>query len=196
MSEQTDQPQDTQPIAPEGTQKAVPAVVPVPTRDVTPATPRPKRVRLTHRQRVFIAEYVRTWNGAKAARLAGYTPRSAEVMSCKMLKAPKIIGEIDARLKRLHVTPEQVLSRLGEMASVNIADFVQADGTANWKTVEERGYLVKSFESTKHGHKLELHDALRALELIGKAHKLFGNDSAQANVAVQFIVSGVSADKI
>ncbi|MGO9246005.1 MAG: terminase small subunit [Verrucomicrobiia bacterium] len=166
---------------------------PVPSGDITLAIPRPKRVRLTHRQRVFIAEYVRTWNGAKAARLAGYTHRSAEVMSCKMLKDPKILAEIDAHLKRLHLTPDEVLSRLAAIAGADFADFLDEQGNVDIEKVKAQGELVRSLEQKQHGCKLELHDPQRALETIAKILGMTRDTQPQTGTAIQFNVN-VSGD--
>jgi phage terminase small subunit len=161
------------------------AIQPVPDGDVTLATPRPKRVRLTHRQRLFVAEYARTWNTRKSAIFAGYSLKTAGSQGCQLLKNPKIAGAVATAMKDLQISPDQVLSRWAAIANCSIADFLDERGNVDIEKVKANGQVVKSLEQKGHGFKLELHDALRALELIGKAHKLFGNDSAQANVAIQ-----------
>ena len=51
--------------------------------------------RYTKKQRVFMIEYLKYWNGAKAARRAGYSRRCAHQQAYENLKKPKIRQAID-----------------------------------------------------------------------------------------------------
>jgi phage terminase small subunit len=164
----------------------------------TSAEPKPKRARtpgMTGQQREFLCHYIKCWNAAKAARRAGYSPHTAHVIGSKLLRNPRIQAALLPALKASHLMPEHVLSRLAAIAGADFSDFLSADGSIDLEKIKSQGHLVKSFENTKHGVKLELHDALRALELIGKAQRLF-NDSAQSNeVNIQFNVA-VSGEEV
>ncbi|MHC4103893.1 MAG: terminase small subunit [Planctomycetota bacterium] len=51
--------------------------------------------RYTKKQRVFMIEYLKYWNGAKAARRAGYSRRCAHQQAYENLRKPKIRRAID-----------------------------------------------------------------------------------------------------
>ncbi len=51
--------------------------------------------RYTKKQRVFMVEYLKYWNGAKAARRAGYSRRCAHQQAYENLRKPKISRAID-----------------------------------------------------------------------------------------------------
>ena len=51
--------------------------------------------RYTKKQRVFMIEYLKCWNGAKAARRAGYSRRCAHQQAYENLRKPKIRRAID-----------------------------------------------------------------------------------------------------
>lgn len=165
---------------------------PVPARDVTLATPRPKRVRLTHRQRLFVAEYARTWNTRKSAIFAGYSLKTAGSQGCQLLKNPKIAGAVATAMKDLQISPDHVLSRLAAVANCSIADFLDEHGNPDIEKVKANGQLVKALEQKGRGYKLELHDALRALEVMAKILGMT-RETQQTGTAIQFNVN-VSGD--
>jgi hypothetical protein len=77
------------------------------------------------------------------------------------------------------MSADQVLIRLREVADADISDIVDIDDkgipSLNLKKAKEQGkmHLIKSIIPTSNGIKVELHDSLKALELIGKHHALF-----------------------
>jgi phage terminase small subunit len=50
-------------------------------------------------QRRFVAEFVVDCNGTQAARRAGYSPKTAHVQACVLLKNPKVWAAIEAQLE-------------------------------------------------------------------------------------------------
>lgn len=97
----------------------------------------------TPKERLFIAEIQRDWNGTQAAIRAGYSEASAKDIAYELLRKPKIIDKICAamakRSQRAEVDAAWVLARL-----------VEVEGEA---------------ASAEKGNRLH---RLRALELIGK----------------------------
>lgn len=55
---------------------------------------------LTHRQWLFIQEYLRDLNGRAAARRAGYGPGAASSVASRMLRQPHVRGVLDAAMER------------------------------------------------------------------------------------------------
>src|SRR5665213_1279037 len=78
----------------------------------------------TPKQQVFVAEYLVTLNASEAAARAGYSPRSAHVMGCLLLKQPRIAAAIRdgmaARAARIGVAADQVVAKLARVAFSDI----------------------------------------------------------------------------
>ena len=129
---------------------------------------------MRRRQKVFIEEYLRCWNATKAAKIAGYSEDTAYSQGRRLLSNVEVRAEIDRRLSEKAMSADEVLARLEEHAKVDLADFIKRGGGIDWEAVEKKGYLVKKI---KHhvgmSSEIELVDSQRALELIGKAHRLF-----------------------
>ena len=106
-------------------------------------------MKLSRRQRRFVAEYVASLNGTQSAIRAGYGKRGARVTACRLLTNPNIAAAIDdahaQRFQELDVTTKRILS---ELASVGFVDIE--------RTTKIRGY-----------------EKVRALELLGRHMRLF-----------------------
>ena len=106
-------------------------------------------VKLTGKQEAFCLFYVgeASFHGTKAARLAGYkgTDHSLGVIASQNLVKLSIRNRISNLMGELAMSAEEALGRLAAIA---------------------RGGKYGS-------EKISVRDALRALELIGKTHKLF-----------------------
>ncbi len=148
---------------------------------------------LTKKEQAFVYEYVKDFNGTKAAQRAGYSednPRAASVTASRMLTKANIMRAIRALVSERAMSADEVLDRLARIARGTIEPFITKGNAINLKTVEAQAEigLVRSFQegTAKVGAKLELHDALKALELIGKANGALTNikDSLLANLDV------------
>ena len=136
---------------------------------------------LTKKQRVFIEEYLQCWNAAEAARRAGYSERTARTQGSKLLTKVDIVEAIQKRIEEKAMSADEVLVRLADQARVSLDDFVTIYGTgkSEWnldlpKIIREgNSHLIKSLTPTQYGLKVELHDKQKALELLGRHHKLF-----------------------
>ena len=56
---------------------------------------------LTPKQKAFADEYIKCGNATAAARRAGYSEKTAEVIGCENLKKPNISEYISERLKKI-----------------------------------------------------------------------------------------------
>ena len=132
--------------------------------------------RLTGKQRAFVNEWFKDFNGVKAAGRAGYQGNywTLAAIASENLKKPKIKAELERRWAIHGITAEEVIARLSAMARSNIADFVGAHGAIDWDAVKARGELVKKVVHRKgQESQIELYDAKGALELVGKTMGLF-----------------------
>ncbi len=113
----------------------------------------PAKARFTLRQGLFIDFFVgeANFNGAEAARLAKYSPRTARYMAYENLSKPHIAREIKRRLDLMGLSEDEVKGRLGQMAR----------GEIPTKTVDKDGEVTKVF------------DERQALENVARIHGMF-----------------------
>lgn len=78
---------------------------------------------LTRKQRVFVANYLKCWNAAKAARDSGYSEKTAYAIGSELLRKPEIKASIDAALTDLHMSAEEALARETEIGRVGVGFF-------------------------------------------------------------------------
>lgn len=145
------------------------------------------------RHEFFIECYLRSFNGTLAYMEAypDSTYDAASVSAHRLLRNDKIRAELERRFKSATMGKFEVLERLKAVANANLLPFIKIedDGTIlfNFKDPDAKRhlYLVKKIKSNKKERikgdevsneqwvEVELHDALKALELIGKYHALF-----------------------
>ena len=79
--------------------------------------------KLSPRQEKFVEHYSLCGNAAEAARLAGYSPRSAKVQACRLTNDNRVIAEITKRQKayqrELQITKDDVLA--GLLSAIQLA---------------------------------------------------------------------------
>jgi len=142
----------------------------------------------TDKQRRFVEEYCRDFNGAAAARRAGYSEKGAKKAANRNLNDPDIRGAIDERLEQLAMSAEEATKRMADIARGDIGQFFEVieyekeldDGTTETRTtlaldeeavIENGAGLIKQVSFNESGRlKLKLYDAQKALRLILKAH--------------------------
>ncbi len=134
--------------------------------------------KLSAKQRAFITEYMKHFNATKAAIAVGYAENSAHVRGSELVNNSKISDEIDRRLKERALSKEGVVQRLSELATVDLEDIFDFPGNLpifNAEKARERGvlHLIESIKVTDKYVEIKFPDSLKALELIGKYHKLF-----------------------
>jgi phage terminase small subunit len=131
---------------------------------------------LTDKQRVFVEEYLKTWNATDAARRAGY--KDPEQAGYENKRKQEVATLIQQRLTSLKLSADEVLARLSEMATSDLGDFLMPRGkgvSLDLKRAKDAGklHLLKKYSKTKQGVSIELYDAKDALVQIGKYHGLF-----------------------
>lgn len=155
-----------------------------------------KKHGLSAKQFAFCEAYLETLNATEAARRAKYQASSAAVFGVighENLRKPKIKAYIEARLGELTMPAEEVLVRLSQQAKgADVTDFaemvtIHEIGEDGEKVVSDirlnidlekihdlgLGHLIKKISQTGSGISIEWHNPQKALELLGKYHKLF-----------------------
>ena len=119
---------------------------------------------LTPKQRRFADQYLgpARGNATEAARMAGYSDAEVSGYNCKQNQA--IRAYIDERLNSETLSSAEVLAELTAIARAEWRNFVQ----------ERTNYKGETLDS-----RLDLGDKVKALELLGKYHKLFTEKQEQ-----------------
>ena len=94
---------------------------------------------LTPKQQLFVDYYIIYWNATKAAKLAGYSEKTAQAIGSENLTKPLIKEAIDRALKerseRIKVDADWLLTHLSDMLKADIADIL--DELGDFKPIKE-----------------------------------------------------------
>lgn len=137
-----------------------------------------KEIRKTLRgkQRAFAEYYVgeARFNGTKAAKMAGYSEKTATVIASENLSKPNIRGYIDKILEDRLLSGAEVLDRIRQIADADLGDLFDDDGNLDVKSAKEKGLLqfVKSYSISQRGERVVLYDKHEALRDLAKHYKL------------------------
>ncbi|NLF00669.1 MAG: terminase small subunit [Anaerolineales bacterium] len=152
--------------------------------------------RLSTRRRVFVEEYLTCWNGAEAARRAGYSERTADRQASRLLSLAEIQAYVQQRISEKAMGADEVLLRLTEQARGEIAAYLAADGSVDLEHLlaDGKGHLVKGTRRDRQGNLVvEFYDAQAALTLLGRHHRLF-SDQVQLSGEVDIDIHDYRAE--
>ena len=79
---------------------------------------------LGNKRRVFVEEYLTCWNATEAALRAGYSAKTSKSQGSRLLTNVDISAEIERRLGEKHVSSDEALSLLADMACGDLGDFM------------------------------------------------------------------------
>jgi hypothetical protein len=141
------------------------------------------------------------FNGAKAARMAGYSERSARQIASELLTFPDVKVAVDARMKALVMSADEVLGRLSEQARADISPYLTSREGALYSLyldldrlkADGLGHLIKEIWETPEGIRVKIHDAQAALVQLGRYHKLFVDQVDLKSGGKPITVSNVQA---
>jgi len=150
--------------------------------------------KLTNKERIFCHEYIVDWNGAKAARLAGYSEKTVYVTACENLTKPHIKQYINYIKNNLEeesgISKLRNLKELAKIAYSSIAhlhntwierkefDSLTDDQKAAIETIETKTVTMNYDESTKEVEyvKISLYSKQAAIQEI---NKMMGYNAAE-----------------
>jgi phage terminase small subunit len=132
------------------------------------------------REQAFILYYTgeALFNGAEAARLAGYAENSARITASKLLTKPNVLAAVTARIDELTMKSDEVMVRISEQGRGDLGKFI---GLKEKEIAEHpQSRLLKSYEHTISGVgagreekiKIELYSAQAALFQLWKHHQI------------------------
>lgn len=136
----------------------------------------------SRRELAFIDEYFLCGlRGADAARRLG--SKQPRQYAHRMLTNHNVLAEIDRRLGQKKLSANEVLARLSDMATSNIADFADIKDASDLKRYRRKTHVIKKFKRKITRDKktemeweeleLELYPADAALVNVGRHYKLF-----------------------
>lgn len=98
----------------------------------------PKKT-LTRKQQVFIDEYLKCFNGAEAARRAGYSEKTARTIASDLLSEVDISEQIQARIAEVHMSADEALKLTADIARGDIGDLIDDNGLLDIRTARTKG---------------------------------------------------------
>jgi len=164
--------------------------------------------RLTEKQKRFCEEYLIDLNATQAAIRAGYSEKTANEQSARLLANVKVQAYIyelrERQSRRTEITADRVLEELAAIAFSDRSKFskvtdrqhVSFTPTDELSDTERRS--IAGIIEGRNGIEIKSYDKLRALELIGKHIGMFNKcDSDAPDVPVRVIISprGDSTDE-
>lgn len=79
---------------------------------------------MNKRQEVFVQEYLKDFNATRAAKVAGYSEKTAYSIGQENLKKPEIAEAIRAEISTRAMGADEVLTRLADIARGDVADLM------------------------------------------------------------------------
>jgi len=127
--------------------------------------------KLTWKEKAFLDEYMKDFNGAAAARRAGYSENSAKEIAYEILTKPHIKAELQRRYEAGRMSPEDIVARLEAMA----------EGTIPTRIVESPSQLYEKPKVRKE------FDTRGALQDLGKVYALFIDKQIVENIGLEIV---------
>ena len=142
---------------------------------------------LTVKEQKLVHEYLIDGNASRAAKVAGYSARSAPEIACQTFRKVNVAAALQAGLdmlaSRAEITAEKVLREIAAVAFASASHFVEAaDGNLAVEAGAEASgaaLQIRHRRLQKGDGRFETEttyqqqDKLKALELLGKKLKLF-----------------------
>ena len=152
---------------------------------------------LSPKQQAFIDAYLgeANLNAAEAARLAGYKGRACN-QGYKIRHNPNVAAWLQQALKKRTIPPEEVISRLSDIASASLADFTNIDpqtgkATLDLRKAEKRGllHIFESIETTEGGQvKVKRYSSLQALNRLARLHQRVEEQAIHFDIKVLNVI--------
>ena len=159
-----------------------------------------KDTKINIKQKAFVDEYVKNgFQGAAAARKAGYAERTARITASKLLSQTNIQEYLAKRIKRVLGNTDQLsvqlISKLKDIAFSNVSDIMSwsteggADLISSDDLTDSQSYAISEISSTPcatkegdiygYAFKVKQADKLKALEMLAKFVKLYEDNKPE-----------------
>lgn len=151
---------------------------------------------LSPKQKLFVQEYLKDKNGARAARAAGYSKKTAREQATRLLSKVYVAKAVETglarQIERAQLTGDMVIAELRKHAFAKLKDAYAKNG----KLLSPHD-MPEDVQAALHGletdeifadrfkigetKKVKLSDKIKALELLGKHFKIFTDVSESSN---------------
>lgn len=161
-----------------------------------------KRQLSEQRQR-FVEEYLIDLNGTQAAIRAGYSVKTAQEQSSRLLSNVMVQEAISkamaARSKRTGVNQDRVVLELAKIAFVKMTDVVDNNGRIREDATDDDLACIESIKYKESDNEfggsvereVKIGSKLKALELLGK-HLGMWNDKLDVNITQPVVITGAN----
>ena len=138
--------------------------------------------KLAPKRFAFVQEYIKDLNGTQAAIRAGYSPRSANVTSTRLLMDANVQESIqeykEMAAKRSQVSVDRIVEEYRRIAFANTPDGIKVIGgwvyiTDTDDLMPEQQAAIAEIHQTKDGVRIKFHDKTKALDSLGKHLGMF-----------------------
>jgi len=161
------------------------------------------RQRPEKKQLAFCQEYVKDFNGTRAADRAGYTGDDATLAATasRLLKSDKVAAEIAAILQVRCMTVDEALMRLAEQGRGAHSKYIKEDGTIDTENLvkDDNAHLIKKLKY-KDGElvDIEFYDSQSALNLILRAQGAYQDnvDVTSGGDTIHVAIGGIDPKKL
>ena len=147
-----------------------------------------------NRFQVFAREYVKDLNGKRAAMEAGYSESTAAAQASRLLTKSNVkalVAKLKGKLEtKLDISAERTLNEIGLLAFSNMMDYMEKDESGRWvgslkNLTRDQAAAIQEIREDHTGGAgdgerrlvlrttFKLSDKHRALESLGRFHKLF-----------------------
>ena len=163
--------------------------------------------KLTPRQRIFVESYVLHFNGARAARDAGYADarrRAYDLLQKDYIKE-EIKKHTSVYTEQRATMRERIIEELTAIAFSNISDVGRIGPSGlDIKEDEDMAKPVKasiadysvSQNATSMNQRVKFHNKTQALELLGKHFGLFEKEEKHTIQIQPFVIERQNGDKV
>jgi len=107
--------------------------------------------KINRKQQIFIDEYLRCFNGAEAARRAGYSEKTARTIASNLLSNVDINEQIQSRLNEVHMSADEALKLTADIARGDMAKLMDVSSMGfnlDMRRAQEAG-LTKLIKKVK-----------------------------------------------
>jgi len=161
----------------------------------------------TNKQKAFIEEYLKDFNATQAAIRAGYSERSAYSQGQRLLNNDEVSEAIQERLNELHMSADEALKLLSDIARGDLGEFVNDFGMIDISEMRKAGKtrLIKRLkvktvvgeDEETHIQDVELYPADAAIRDVLKVHGKFKDLGTDDNpLTLKIVKVGIDPDKI
>lgn len=160
--------------------------------------------KLTEKQQRFVDEYLIDLNATQAAIRAGYSAKTAQEQSSRLLSNVMVQQAISEKMaersKRTGINQDRIVTELARIAFVKMTDLVDSHGRIKEGATDDdlaciESIKYKSSESdlgSSIEREVKISSKLKALELLGK-HLGMWNDKLNVNITQPIVITGEDA---